>query len=136
MNENLWIGIGRLGRDPELSVTGNGDSVCNFSIAVSRYYPKGDGEKGFNEETTWVPVTAWKNLADRVANLAKKGTEVKVVGRLAEKKWEDKETKQMRYRMYVLAQNIDFGEGRVSKDGEQESPPPEQPKEEKDDLPF
>ena len=37
--------IGNLTRDPELSNTASGVSLCRFSIAVSRPYTQGDGEK-------------------------------------------------------------------------------------------
>lgn len=140
MNDNSVHLIGRLGQDPETTFISSGDAVCNFSIAISEYYKK-DGAKDFDKETTWVPVTAWRRLAERVADTAKKGTEVLVIGKLREKKWEDKETKKPRSRMYVLANRIDFGDGRIIKEqGDTPETPqkeaPEKEGEEKDDLPF
>lgn len=141
MNDNSVHLIGRLGQDPEVSAIRSGDAVCNFSVAVSEYYKK-DGDKEFTQETTWVPVTAWRRLAERVAATAKKGTEVLVVGKLREKKWEDKETKQPRSRMYVLASRMDFGDGRIkreqadSPETPQNEAPPKTDNKEEDDLPF
>ena len=152
MNDNSVHLIGRLGKDPESSFTQNGDMVCNFSIAISEYYKKDKTQKDFDVETTWVPITAWRNVAERVAGVAKKGTEVLVVGKLREKKWEDKETVKPRFRMYVLANRVDFGEGRIvqgqggdetpqpkpedEKQDKDASDPKKKTKEEEDDLPF
>ena len=146
MNDNSVHLIGRLGQDPEISYIASGDAVCNFSIAVSEYYKKSDSDKDFETETTWIPITAWRRLAERVAATAKKGTEVLVIGKLREKKWEDKDTKKPRSRMYVLAGRMDFGDGRIiqektdtSESAKSENPPPDTDKkktEEEDDLPF
>lgn len=32
---NKWIGIGNLGRDPEMRYTASGEAICNFSIACT-----------------------------------------------------------------------------------------------------
>ncbi|GAG05495.1 unnamed protein product, partial [marine sediment metagenome] len=138
--------VGRLGQDPEVSAIQSGDTVANFSIAMTEYYKK-DDQKDFSEETTWISITAWRKLAERVAKFAQKGTEIAVQGKLREKKWEDKETGAKRSRVYVLANKVDFGEGRikVDKDAQQAPPPnPETPTntgapaktEDGDDLPF
>ena len=37
--------IGNLTRDPEVSETPNGISLCRFSIAVNRNYSTSDGER-------------------------------------------------------------------------------------------
>jgi len=42
---NKWIGIGRLGRDPEIRFTGGGKAVANFSIACDESYKDASGEK-------------------------------------------------------------------------------------------
>jgi len=123
MNCNNVVLVGRLGQDPEVSALQNGDTVCNFSMAMTEYYKK-DDQKDFSEETTWISVTAWKKLGERAARFAQKGTEVMVQGKLREKKWEDKETGAKRSRVYVLAQRIDFGEGRIKIDKDANQAPP------------
>ena len=43
---NKAIIIGRLGQDPELKYTPNGNAVCNFSIATcEKFKTKSGGEK-------------------------------------------------------------------------------------------
>ena len=50
--------IGNLTRDPELTETASGVSVCHFSIAVNRPY------SGEEKKTDFFNVTAWRGLAD------------------------------------------------------------------------
>lgn len=76
--------IGRLGRDPETRFMPNGDAVCNFSIAV--------GWKSKDKEgTEWVRVNAYKQLAEICGKYLTKGSQVYVFGRMATRKWTDKE---------------------------------------------
>jgi len=123
MNCNNVTLVGRLGQDPEVSALQNGDTVCNFSMAMTEYYKK-DDQKDFSEETTWISITAWRKLGERAAKFAKKGTEIMVQGKLREKKWEDKETGAKRSRVYVLANKLDFGEGRIKLDKDAQQAPP------------
>ena len=53
---NKWIGIGILGKDPELNTTPNGSSVCKFSIAVQRPFKDAEG----NRAVDWFNIVAWK----------------------------------------------------------------------------
>jgi len=112
MNSNHVFLCGRLGKDPEMRYTQNGTAVCNFSIAISDYRKKKEGD-GYDEETTWVDITTWSRLAERVAAQAKKGTQVIVDdGSIKTRSWDDQDgTKH--FRTYVLARNIQFGEGRI-----------------------
>ena len=71
--------IGRLGHDPEMRYTPNGQAVCNFSMATGRTYTS-NGEK--ITETEWHNITAWGKLAEIVNQYVKKGSKVLVEGRL------------------------------------------------------
>ena len=76
--------IGRLGRDPETRFMQNGDAVCNFSVAV--------GWKSKDKEgTEWVRVNAFKQLAEICGKYLTKGSQVYVSGRMATRKWTDKD---------------------------------------------
>ena len=55
--------IGNLTRDPELTETSGGVSVCHFAIAVNRSYTSADGER----QTDFFNVTAWRGLAENIA---------------------------------------------------------------------
>ena len=68
--------IGNLTRDPELTETTSGVSICRFAIAVNRNYSGSDGER----KTDFFNCTAWRGLGETVARYAKKGKKVAVSG--------------------------------------------------------
>lgn len=84
---NKVILIGNLTRDPELSKTPNGVSVCRFSIAVNREYQNAEGER----ETDFFNINVWRNQADNCAKFLAKGRKVCVVGSLQNRSYEDKD---------------------------------------------
>jgi single-strand DNA-binding protein len=90
---NKWIGIGNLGKDPEIRSMPNGKSVASFSIACSESWKdKNTGEKV--EKTEWVNCTAFDKLADTIGKYLKKGKPVYIEGRLQTDKYEkDGQTK-------------------------------------------
>ena len=102
--------IGRLGRDPEMKVTPSGTSVCSFSLAVAKEVTVSDGVK--REDTTWVDMEAWAKTAELVGKYLTKGSTVFVEGRLKLEQWEDKTTGQKRSRMKVVAENVQFLDGK------------------------
>ena len=77
----LAIVTGRLGRDPELKITGGGKRVCKVSLAVD-YRVRGREEK----HTEWVPLTAWDDLAEELA-AKRKGEPITVHGRRTYDVW-------------------------------------------------
>jgi single-strand DNA-binding protein len=79
---------GNLGEDPELRYTPNGAAVCNFDVAVSHRWNQ-DGE--WKEQTLWMRVQAWRQLAENIAETCMKGTRVVVTGRLNKREWETRE---------------------------------------------
>ena len=95
--------IGNLTRDPELTETAGGVSVCHFAIAVNRSYTSSDGER----QTDFFNVTAWRGLADTVARYTKKGNKVAVTGSIQIRNYEDNQG-QRRTAVDVIAQDIEF----------------------------
>lgn len=95
--------IGNLTRDPELSETNSGVSVCRFAIAVNRRFSSGDGER----QTDFFNVTAWRNLAETVARYTKKGNKVAVVGSIQIRNYEDNNG-QRRTFVDVIADDVEF----------------------------
>lgn len=77
---NKIIIIGHLGRDPEMRYTPQGTAVTDFSVATSRAYTDGMGER--REETDWFRVSAWRQLAELCNQYLQKGSLVYVEGRL------------------------------------------------------
>ena len=79
--------IGNVGRDPEMRYTPSGRPVTSFSVATSRTWTSGEGER--HEETEWFNVVAWGNLAEICNSHLSKGQQVYVEGRLQTRGWED-----------------------------------------------
>lgn len=100
---NKVILIGNLTRDPELTETASGISVCKFSIAVNRAYTNGDGER----QTDFFNVTAWRGLADNIALYTKKGNKVAVSGSIQLRQYEDNSGIK-RTAVDIIAQDVEF----------------------------
>lgn len=84
---NKWIGIGNLGKDPEVRYMPSGKAVASFSIACSESWKdKTTGEK--QERTEWVNCTAFDKLGEICEKYLKKGSQVYVEGRLQTDKYQ------------------------------------------------
>lgn len=86
---NKWIGIGRLGRDPEVRYLNDGKMITSFSIAVDERYKNNSGEK--MSKTEWVNIVAFGKLAEICGNYLAKGKLVYIEGKLQTRSWEDKD---------------------------------------------
>ncbi len=95
--------IGNLTRDPELSETNSGVSLCRFAIAVNRRFSGGDAER----QTDFFNVTAFRWLADNIARFCKKGNKVAVVGSIQIRNYEDNNG-QRRTFVDVVADDVEF----------------------------
>ncbi len=101
--------IGNLTRDPELTETSSGVSICRFSIAVNRNYSGQDGER----KTDFFNITAWRNLGENVAKYAKKGNKVCVSGSIELRNYEDNQGVK-RTAVDIVAQDVEFLTPRAS----------------------
>ncbi|QJB57512.1 single-stranded DNA-binding protein [Pseudodesulfovibrio sp. zrk46] len=102
---NKVILIGRLGRDPELSYTPNGQARAKFSIATDEGYR--DRQTGQRvERTEWHNIVAWRQTAEFCGNYLGKGRLVMVEGKLQTRKWQDQNTGQDRYMTEIVADNV------------------------------
>ncbi|MEG0285992.1 MAG: single-stranded DNA-binding protein [Vagococcus sp.] len=90
---NNVVLVGRLTRDPELRFTSNGSAVATFNLAVNRNFTNQSGER----EADFVNCVIWRKPAETLANYAKKGTLIGVVGRIQTRNYE----KQQGQRVYV-----------------------------------
>jgi single-strand DNA-binding protein len=98
---NRVILAGNLTKDPELRFTNDGVAVCDFGLAVNRVRSKDKDAADFFD------VSAWRELAETVANYKKKGDPVLVEGRLTYSSWEAEDGSK-RSRVTVTARNIQF----------------------------
>ena len=101
---NKVILIGRLGKDPEIRSTPNGQTVAKFTIATDERYTDRNGEK--QERTEWHNIVAWAKLAEICGQYLRKGKLVYIDGSIRTDSWDDKETGQKRYRTEIIANNM------------------------------
>ncbi len=100
-SQNQVIITGRLTKDPEFRATQKGTTVCFFDIASNRRV-KDQTTQEWKDETTYVPIIAWGQIAERCRDKIKKGTPVYIEGRLSNSEYINKEgTKIKRLRIVV-----------------------------------
>ena len=95
--------IGNLTRDPELSTTNSGISVCRISIAVSRRFANADGSR----ETDFFNVVAWRAIAENCSKYLKKGSKIAVMGSIQNHSYEGNDGTK-RYTTDITAEEIEF----------------------------
>ena len=100
---NKCILVGNLTRDPELSQTSSGISLCRFSIAVNRSYSNANGER----EVDFINIVTWRGLAENCGKYLAKGRKVAVCGQIQTRSYEDKEGAK-RYSTEVVADDVEF----------------------------
>ena len=100
---NKVILIGNLTRDPELSTTNNGVSVCRFSVAVQRRFASNEG----GNQADFFNVVVWRGQADNCHKFLKKGSKCCVVGRLQNSSYEAQDGSK-RYTTDVVAEEVEF----------------------------
>jgi single-strand DNA-binding protein len=86
---NRVIILGRLGKDPEVRATQNGNRNVSFSVATSeKWKDKTTGER--KENTHWHNVSIWNEGLGKIAEqYLKKGHLVLLEGQLETRKWKD-----------------------------------------------
>jgi single-strand DNA-binding protein len=91
---NLCILKGRLGADPELTMTNSGSQVAKLRLATSRKWTdKDSGQR--QERTEWHRVVLWNRLADIAGQYLAKGREVLITGEIQYRQYQDKEGRQV-----------------------------------------
>ena len=86
---NFITFIGNLPDDPELRVTGGGAAVVTLRVASNRRWTGRDGQQ--QEETTFLNVNAWRDLAENAAESLSKGDRVVVIGRVKVRSYENQQ---------------------------------------------
>ncbi len=136
MAVNKFIGIGNLGKDPEMRFMPDGKAVSNFSIAITERYKDKAGEP--KEVTEWVNIVTFGKLAEIAGEYLTKGSQVYVEGKLKTEKYQ--KDGQDRYVTKIIADKFQM----LGSKGERKEPrqkPAEQPQggsfdDMDDDIPF
>lgn len=126
--------IGRLTKDPEVKVTSNQRTFCNFTIAVDRGYKDANG----NKLTDFIPCVAWDPTANIIAQYFKKGNRIGVTGSFESRLVDNNGDKKSYYN--ILVNHVDFIQDKEKSEAKPRDPEPEPPREASGedylDLPF
>jgi single-strand DNA-binding protein len=137
--------IGRVGKDPDVKYTDNGNAVATFRLATSEKFTNSRGDKV--ENTEWHAIVAWKKLAEVCEKYVKKGDLLTIVGRIKTRQWDDKDG-TTRYTTEIICDELKMLGTKNTASGEKAqeskaSQPQEEPVENpivqddgEDDLPF
>jgi single-strand DNA-binding protein len=117
--ETVVTMIGNLVSDPELSFVSQGTAMVKFTLASTpRTLDRQSGEWK-DGDPLFMNCTAWRDLAEHIAESLSKGTRVIVTGRLRLSRWVDKETGEKRsaYGLDVdeIGPSLRFALAKVSK---------------------
>ncbi len=93
--------IGRLGQDPEMRYTPEGQAVSKFSLATDR-----PAKPGTQSDPDWHSVVCWQKLAEFAGQHLTKGRLVFVAGRLTYRSWEGKDGQKHRATEIVATELI------------------------------
>jgi single-strand DNA-binding protein len=110
---NNVVLVGRLTRDPELRFTSNGSAVASFNLAVNRNFTNASGER----EADFVNCVIWRKPAETLANYAKKGTLIGVVGRIQTRNYENQQGQKV-FVTEVVCDNFQLLEKRDSSESQ------------------
>ena len=86
---NFITFIGNLTDDPDLRFTQGGAPVASLRVASNRRFTDRAGNQ--QEETTFLNVNCWRDLAENAAESLKKGDRVVVIGRVRVRSYENRE---------------------------------------------
>ena len=92
--------VGRLGKEPELRHTQNGNAVCKFTLATSEKYQD-------KEETQWHTIITWNKQAENCAQYLAKGSLVHVQGKIQYRKYQAQDETD-RYVTEIVAFRVTF----------------------------
>ncbi|MDR2612642.1 MAG: single-stranded DNA-binding protein [Deltaproteobacteria bacterium] len=80
---NKAILLGRLGKDPQLTFTQAGKSMCTFTLATSERW-------GEEERIEWHRIVMFDRLAETANQYLGKGDQVYLEGKIQTRSWNDK----------------------------------------------
>jgi single-strand DNA-binding protein len=104
---NKIILMGRLTKDPNVSMTPNGKAVTRFTMAVDRPYRGKDGKT----EADFINVVAWGKTGEIIGNNINKGQRILIEGRLEINPFDAKDGTR-KYITQVNAEHMDFIESK------------------------
>ena len=105
-HENIIKLAGVLGVAPELRLTANGNAVATLIVYTNYVLRNDDGST--RQESERHRVIVWGLHAEKAARLLRKGSKVRIQGRMTYPTWKDKQTGTTRYGAESVAQTLDY----------------------------
>lgn len=114
MNQiNSIILEGNLTKDPELKELQKGLKVCELSLACNRYTKNSKNE--YAKDVDFFRCECWNSVAEYVSANAQKGQAVRVVGRLKQNRWKDKNGKEVS-NIVIGCDHVEIQKSKTSKE--------------------
>lgn len=98
---NNTVLVGRMVRDAELRYTPQNQAVATFTLAVNRNFKSQNGER----EADFINCVIWRQQAENLANWAKKGALIGIIGRIQTRNYENQQG-QLVYVTEVVADSF------------------------------
>ena len=114
---NQAVLVGRLTSNADLRYTPSNQAVATFTLAVNRNFKNQNGER----EADFINCVIWRQAAENLANLAKKGTLVGITGRIQTRNYENQQGQRV-YVTEVIADSFQLLESRNSQNQQQSAP--------------
>ncbi|HGA1493771.1 TPA: single-stranded DNA-binding protein [Streptococcus suis] len=110
---NNVVLVGRMTRDAELRYTPSNQAVATFTLAVNRNFKNQNGER----EADFINVVIWRQQAENLANWAKKGALIGVIGRIQTRSYDNQQGQRV-YVTEVVAESFQLLESRTAREGQ------------------
>lgn len=130
---NLVVLSGKLGQDPELKHTNNGQAILKLRLATNERYKSKEGS--WQNATEWHTVVMWGKRGEAVSEYLHTGKQVTVQGKLRTRSWETQEGSK-RYATEIVADTIEFAPSQKRGDYEENQDREDSGWGQADDLPF
>ena len=103
---NKAVVIGNLTNEPDMRATLSGISVCTFTVAVNRRVSR-DAQGQGQRDADFIPIVAWRGLADNCFKYLHKGSKAAVTGSIQTRSYEAQDGSK-RYVTEVVADEVEF----------------------------
>src|SRR5262249_7817920 len=128
-HENIIKLAGVLGVAPDLRLTSGRNSVATVIVYTNYVLRNEDGSA--RQESGRHRVIVWGMHAEKAARLLRKGSKIRVQGRMTYPTWKDKQTGATRYGAEIVAQTLDYQGAKdeddtqiAQRDDDSTAPPP------------
>ncbi|MGV3396016.1 single-stranded DNA-binding protein [Streptococcus agalactiae] len=110
---NNVVLVGRLTKDAELRYTPSNVAVATFTLAVNRNRKNENGER----EADFINCVIWRQAAENLANWAKKGSLIGIVGSIQTRNYENQQGQRV-YVTEVITNQFHMLESRNTQQGQ------------------